>query len=231
MRRAFVAVLLSGASACVAGPQPTETFPTVSFEPWTEATPAYRFLPGDELDLVVFSAPELSRTLTVGPDGRIAAPLAGLILAADRTAEDVAADVRTALASELRSTDLEIAPRTFASQRIFVAGEVGTPGAFPLPGPIGVFEAVALAGGLEETARADQIAVLRRGPQGGLMLRVVDFEQAAREGGFSDDIPLRRGDIVFVPRSAIAEVNLFVEQYIRDSSPVELNTGLAIAPF
>ena len=44
---------------------------------YSEATPDYRFYPGDEIEVIVFSAPELSRTVTIAPDGRIALPLIG----------------------------------------------------------------------------------------------------------------------------------------------------------
>jgi polysaccharide export outer membrane protein len=37
-----------------------------------------------------------------------------------------------------------------------------------------------------------------------------------------DLVPLRRFDVVYVPRTSIAEAGLFVQQYFKDVSPVQL---------
>ena len=72
---AFVAFVLfagpSSAQQSIAAAQPVAA-PAMAY---AETTPAYRFFPGDEVEVTVFSAPELSRTVTVGPDGRITLPM------------------------------------------------------------------------------------------------------------------------------------------------------------
>ena len=55
------------------------------FQRWVNWEPEYTLTPGDQLDIVVSSAPELSRTLTVGPDGRVVMPMSRPIMAAGRT--------------------------------------------------------------------------------------------------------------------------------------------------
>ena len=83
------------AAAPVAAPAPAETGP-------------YRLAPGDQLEIIVHTAPELSRSVTIGPDGEIRIPYSGPIQAASNTLETVEHLLRAALASELRTPDLDV---------------------------------------------------------------------------------------------------------------------------
>ena len=185
------------------------------FPQWTAQDPVYRFFPGDQIEVIVYSAPELNRTLTVGPDGRVFFPLAGPVMAADRTPEDLRRELMHRLAPQLVDNTLDVSPSGYASQQIFVAGEVANPGLFALPGPIDALQAVVMAGGFLTTAKTKQVVVLRRQRGGGAVRHVVDIREGVK-GGLASTLPLQRFDVVFVPRSTIAEVNLFVSQYFRD---------------
>ncbi len=190
------------------------------FRTWQNSDPQYRLLPGDQLDIIVYSAPELSRLLLVGPDGRVQMPLAPAIMAANLTIEQLKFRLRNALSTQLIDPNVEITPRAFGSQRIYVGGEVGQPGIQELPGQIGVLEAVMMAGGMRDTAKSSRVILVRRHPDGGPMLKIINLKAVLHKGAPEDILPLQRGDVVFVPRSNIAEVNLFMRQYIRDALPI-----------
>ena len=197
--------------------------PPGAFQQWIEYEPAYTLYPGDQLDIVVPSAPELSRTLTVGPDGRVAMPMVSPVMAAGRTFAQLQGEISAQLAKQLRDPSVAVSPRAYAPEQVFVGGEVGQPGTYTLPGPIGAIETVFMAGGVRPTARASEIAVLRRAPNGGMMMRVVDLRNGLdniRE--YNDNIQLRRGDIIFVPRTTLAEVGVFVQNF-RNALPVDFN--------
>ena len=112
---------------------------------YSEATPAYRFFPGDEIEVTVFSAPELSRTVTIGPDGRIALPMIAPLRAVDLTAAELHDALVAAYASQLRTPELAVTPKTFASRQVFVGGEVARPGIYPMPADIDAFQHAAAA--------------------------------------------------------------------------------------
>ena len=59
------------------------------FAAWRETDPAYRFYPGDSFEVIVHSAPELSRTVEIGPDGRVALPLISDLMVAGRTDREI----------------------------------------------------------------------------------------------------------------------------------------------
>lgn len=238
-RRASLALLLAAfLSACGGGPRivtptpvPTASFPEAPFPTWTDADADYRFFPGDELSLTVFSAPELNGNLTVAPDGRIYLPLGGSVVAGDKTRAEVEASVEQAFARELRRPDAAIAPRTFVSQKIFVGGEVARAGVYDLNGEIDPLQAIMLGGGFLNSARRDQVVILRRGPDGKPFMRVVDLRAAATNPQVWASLPrLRRFDVVFVPRSRISEIGLFTQQYIREAIPITLGFNYTIDP-
>lgn len=208
-------------TACATAPSTTSDFPASPFNTWSDVAPDYTLYPGDAVELAVYSAPSLSRTLTVAPDGRIHPPLVPPIMAAGRSISTVEAEVLAALDQELRDPQLDLRPASFASQRIFIGGEVGSPGVFELPGDIGALEAVVMSGGWLETADPARVMVLRRGPDGGVMTRRVDLLRGADNPEFADNMRLERFDVIFVPRSGIANLNLFVRQYLREALPID----------
>jgi len=226
-RRATLGALVAaGGSIALSGcggraSEAASGFEPSRFQTWSGGDPVYRLYPGDTIEVTVHTAPELSREVEVGPDGRANLPLVGSVMVSQKTAPEAARAIADGYARVLRDPIVEVRPMTFGSQRILVGGEVNAPGPYALPdGRTGVLEAVMLAGGFQTTARRGSVIVLRRAPDGGAMMRTVDVRAALR-GQPADQIPLARHDVVFVPRSGIASVNLFVDQYVRGILPLD----------
>ncbi len=197
--------------------------PMPQFQQWVEYEPQYTLYPGDQVDIVVSSAPELSRTLTVGPDGRIVMPMIQPVMAAGRTFAEVQNMISAQLATQLRDPRISVTPRAYAPAQVFVGGEVGAQGTYPLPGPIGATEAIMMAGGLTATARSSRVAVLRRAPNGGMMLRTVNISKGMKNiAQYNDVLQLRRGDIVFVPKTDLAEIASWMQTF-RSALPVDIS--------
>ena len=205
--------------------------PAGQFQQWIDYEPEYLLYPGDQLDVIVSSAPELSNTLTVGPDGRIIMPMLQPIMAAGRSITQVQSALRAGLAQQLRDPTIAVTPRAYAPQQIFIGGQVQTPGTYALPGPIGAIEAVFMAGGFSPGARTTKVAVLRRAPNGSMMIRPIDIQNGLRNiREYNDNMQLRRGDIIFVPKTHLAEVGAFV-QAIRQTLPVDFNLSYTLGNF
>tara|TARA_R110002072_G_scaffold136422_2_gene278838 strand:+ start:1913 stop:2668 length:756 start_codon:yes stop_codon:yes gene_type:complete len=209
--------------------QDSQRWEAVRFEDWRQEDPGFRFYPGDTIDVTVHSAPELSRTATVGPDGRINLPLASSIMVAGLSAPEAAGRVADAYVGTLRDPIVEVTPNSFGAQNIIVGGQVAAPGLLEMPSRIGALEAVMMAGGFRDTAARNEVVILRRAPNGGVMMRVVDLRATLRGDGGADPFPLRRHDIVFVPRTTISEVTLFIEQYVYGILPLDQAFSYAIA--
>ena len=181
------------------------SFPEIGFADWTEMEPEYVLYPGDEIEIATPTASELTRTQRIGPDGRISLPLVGQIMAADRTIAEVERDASDAFASQLRRPVVEITLKTAGPIRVWVAGEVRTPGVVEMNGDLDAYQAVIQAGDFLPTAKQGEVALIRRGPGGVRMMRAVDLRP--RRG---EVVALRRGDIIFVPRSTLGEVANFI---------------------
>jgi polysaccharide export outer membrane protein len=189
---------------------------------YSDQSPAYRFFPGDEVEITIFSAPELSRSATIGPDGRLALPLIGAVRAADLTSEELHDILVSAYAVHLRMPELSVTPRTYASRQVFVGGEVARPGIYEMPANIDAFQAVALAGGFLPSAHRSDVLVLSR-VSGATSVAEIDLSMRAVRNGLPNARPLQRYDVVYVPRSRISQVNLFMQQYVRDALPVQFS--------
>ena len=160
------------------------------------------------------TAAELTRTMKVGPDGRIALPLIGQVMAAERTLPQLQQAVSAAYAPQLVRPVVEVTLRQAGPIRVWVDGEVRTPGVFEMTGDLDAYQAVIQAGGFSPTSRPDRAALIRRGPGGTRMMRVVDLRP--RRG---EVVALRRGDILFVPRSTLGELAAFFTQ-VRAALPI-----------
>lgn len=192
------------------------------------STDEYRIQIGDVLDVKFYYNPELNDSVTVRPDGRVSLQLAPEVMAAGITPNDLAGQLRERYRGELRNPQVTVIVRSFGSQRMFVDGEVGTPGLVTLTGPLTVMQAIAEAGGMRETARVNEVLVIRRTAAKKPQVMTVNLENAINGTDLGQDIYVLPFDIVYVPRSPIANVDLWVDQYIRRLIPIPFGFGWTI---
>ncbi|MEZ5937026.1 MAG: polysaccharide biosynthesis/export family protein [Hyphomonadaceae bacterium] len=225
--------LLSG---CASGrsqpaPPPASAVSGADFPNWSTRDPEYRFFPGDKLRLDVRTAPELSGDLTIAPDGRVTVPNMGAVMAANLTATQLQASLQQLLATELLDPSLVVTPVEFASQKIFVGGEVREPGIYDLPGEINTLQAILMAGGWTDEGKPSHVLVMRRTPGGQMSSKRVDVRGAIRADQLDAIGPLHRFDVVYVSRKMIADENLFMRQFIRDALPIDFGLYYDISRF
>ena len=122
---------------------------------------------------------------------------------------------------ELKNPRLAVILRSFAPTRIYVSGEVTNPGEFVTVGPtLTVLQAIARAGGLKASAQSDKIMVLRRGAGEKSDVFAVDAASAASGARPDADVRLAPFDIVWVPKTGVAEVYTAFQQYIQQFLPL-----------
>lgn len=190
-----------------------------------QLTKDYQIQTGDQLDIRFYNNPELNEQVTVRPDGRISLQLAPEITAAQTTPAELSRRLVQAYSSELRDPKATVIVRTFGSNRVHVGGEVGRPGVVTLLGSMTVLQSVAEAGGFLDTARRGEVIVIRKGENRKPLIFTVDIDKAVEGSDLSQDIFLKPFDIVYVPKSTIANLNLWVDQYIRRMIPIPFGFG------
>jgi len=208
-----------GVAGCM---DPKQISPLPSPEPEPQAL-LYRLEPGDEIEIKVLNVDELTEKVIVRPDGKISVPVLDDVPAAGRTADQLSEDISRGLATEYVRPKVTVVIRNFANLNVYVGGEVDQPGIVPLAHRMTVATAVILAGGFLNTARPSNVIVVRDAG-GKPVLASVDLEAVLK--GEQPDLPLRPHDIVFVPKSKVAELNLFFEQYVRRVIPVDLSGAI-----
>lgn len=173
------------------------------------AQDAYRLQPGDVVDIAVIEDPSLNRQALVRPDGRITMPLAGALVAADRTPEELQAAIRNGLRRDFVSPpNVTVALVSTATPGdlidIYVLGAVASPGRIDLKESVDVLQALAIAGGVTPFAAKRRIQVRRAG-RDGPSLMVFDYG-LVEEGAVPVEAPmLRAGDVIVVPERGLFE--------------------------
>jgi len=188
------------------------------------STPKVTLGPGDGVDIKFFYNPELNDSQTVRPDGKIALQLVGEVTAQGKTPAELRDELKNLYAPQLKNPEVVVIVRALVDRRVYVGGEVKTPGLLPLPGRLTALEAIMQAGGFDpKTACVSNVVVIRH-KDGKRYGGTINFKEAL-QGRNGNPFYLEPNDIVYVPRSTIAKVNLWIDQYINKIVP---RTGLNI---
>jgi polysaccharide export outer membrane protein len=190
----------------------------------------YKIQIGDQLDIKFFYNPELNEQVIVRPDGRISLQLVHEIIATGLTPSELTDFLTKKYAPELKKPEITVIVRSFGAYKIYVDGEVTKPGIFSLVGFTTVLHAISQAGGMKDTARASEVVIIRRGEGNKPLISSVNLNKVIDGTDMSQDIALQPFDIVYVPKSAIANVNVWVDQYIRKNIPISTGFGYYLNP-
>lgn len=203
VRPARAAGLLAAAllllAACGSAPP---AVPLAAAAPETVAT-EYLIGPGDMLRVFVWQNPDLSVTVPVRPDGRISIPLVQDMPAAQRTATQLADEIKTRLETYVRSPVVTVIVTDFVgpySQQVRVVGEAAKPQAIPYRANMSVLDVMIAVGGLTKFAAGDRAVIDRRlaGQQEQVPVRL---DALLRDGDLTANVPMRPGDVLVIPQS------------------------------
>lgn len=176
--------------------------------------------PGDVLDIQVWRHPDFSRKILVRPDGTFSYPFVGEVNALDRTIPEVSALLAEALGRVINGPVVTINVESLQSQKIFVLGEVNLPGVYPFEGRVSAIEAIGKAGGFKpDIAEQKSVMVIRRATGGATGFRL-DLHRAIHKADAGQNPYLAPGDIVFVPKTFIANVTTFIQEFFTKTNPV-----------
>jgi polysaccharide export outer membrane protein len=194
---AATATLLLASSTAVAAPQARLG---ESGAPSTTLATSRQFViaPEDEIGILFWKETDISGSVVVRPDGMVTIPLLGDVRAAGLTPAALAADLEVRAARYLTGPKVTVSVRQMNSRKVYVTGEVNAPGAYPLTGSRTVIQAIALAGGLREYARAEAITLLRQDGDHTLSFRF-NYEDVSRGRNLDQNVELMPGDTIVVP--------------------------------
>jgi polysaccharide export outer membrane protein len=167
----------------------------------------------DVLTVTVWDSPDLSGKFTVEADGSFTFPLIGRVKAGGLSLRQFEGELKKKLADGyFKNPQVSVAVESYRSQRIFIVGEVRNPGTYPLTGDMTLIEAIARAGSTTPAASPEAIVV--RAPAGkaadgptlpGEKEATANTQRVnlrdLQSGTLSQNLALRDGDTIFVPRA------------------------------
>jgi len=181
--------------------------------PFPPADQQIRLGPGDSLNIRFRYWPELDETQTVRPDGKITLQIVDDVDVAGMTPAELDQKLTEMYSHSLKDPEITVIVRSYVSQRVYVGGEVRTPGVQPIQGDLDLLSAIIASGGfINMSADKENVIVFRH----------VDTKRFAAsinlrelmERPEAERIMLAPNDIVYVGRLGIDEANQWVDQYI-----------------
>jgi len=153
---------------------------------------------GDIIEVQVWKEPELTKTLTIRLDGRVSLPLAGDVMAAGKSPEQLASDLEKKLKAYITEPSVTVILSQSTSRKYFIIGQIVNPGEFTIDAPITVLQALARSGGFQEWAKKDKIVIVRR-QSGRENFLPFDYEAFTNGKNISQNIDIAPGDTIIVP--------------------------------
>jgi polysaccharide export outer membrane protein len=194
-------IVLAAATLTAQAQQPADANGTTPGSAAVTSAPLpadYVIGPEDVLGIIFWRDQDMTGDVTVRPDGMVTLPLIGDMSAAGMTPDALRMQIQTAAAKYVQDPSVTIVVRQIHSRKVFITGEVKTPGAYPLTGPRTVMQLIALAGGLNEYADAKGITVMRT-VQGRQESFKFNYKDVAHGKNLEQNILLKPGDTVVVP--------------------------------
>jgi polysaccharide export outer membrane protein len=144
----------------------------------------------------------------------------GDVVAAGRTPAELQGALVGLLAAELKQPRVSVEVVEVAGNQVHVLGRVKKPDSYPVGPFYTLAQAIAKAGGFEDDAARNSVLVFHRDGARTVRVARVQLDRALKKGSLAADLPLSRFDIVFVPRSTIGNVDVFVRQFFAETQPV-----------
>jgi len=170
----------------------------------------YRLQPGDVLDVHYRYSPEFNQTVTIQPDGYVSMEIGGDFKIVGLSVEQARQLILRRASERLRDPEATVILKEFQRPYFVVAGEVSQPGKIEMRERVTALQAIMLAGGFKEGAKANQVIVFRKINSDMAEVKTLDLKNIRRTSDLENDLNLLPGDMVFVPRDRITKIERFM---------------------
>jgi polysaccharide export outer membrane protein len=157
---------------------------------------------GDNINIIVWRNPELSMSVPVRPDGKIATPLIDELVAQGKNPIELAREIEKQLGKYVRDPVVTVIVTGFVgpySEQIRVIGEAARPQSLPYKVNMTVLDVMITVGGLTDFAAGNDATILRSS-DGGTQY-AVRLRDLIKRGDVSANVEMRPGDVLIIPQS------------------------------
>ena len=170
----------------------------------------YALRPGDSFELAFDYTPEMNQTVVVQPDGFINLRGASDLRAAGLTTPQLVDAIRGAYDKVLTHPAISVTMKEFDKPYFIADGQVNKPGKYDLRGDTTVVQAIAIAGGFNANAKHSQVVLFRRVDDNWTQAKLLDVKKMENQRNLAEDLHLRPGDMVFVPKNRFSKFKEFL---------------------
>lgn len=171
---------------------------------------------GDILDIDVWRVPDLTRSVSVRPDGRISMPVVGDLEVVGLTLTELRELLTEKISEYVWSPQISISIQQFGGRKFIILGEVGGPGVYRFQNDISLVEAIALAGGMKEYAKKGKIAIIRGDVRKSPQVKIIsaNFANILKQGMLSENLAILPNDIIYVGRDIVGDSRAFLDDVV-----------------
>ncbi len=218
---AWIAALLAGVA--LGGCPKRQTVPVTELAASGDAEegsepPEFVFGPGDEIEISVWRHEDLDMKVKIGPDGAISYPLVGRIVIEGMTYPELMDTLSREIATYYVDPQVSVNILEVSSMKVHVLGEVRNPTSIPIESELDVVEALTRAGWISDDSRTDNILLVRV-DDGRSEMYTIDLRDLLSKGDTRQNVLLAKGDIIYVPKKTIANVEQFFRRISGILSP------------
>jgi polysaccharide biosynthesis/export protein len=168
--------------------------------------PRYKLDEGDTFDIGFELSPEFNQTVTVQPDGFITLRGVGDVHVAGETVPQLIGTLRTAYSKILHEPLISVTLKDFQKPYFIADGQVARPGKYELRGDTTLTEAIAMAGGFQDSAKHSQVVLFRRVSDEWTSAQVFNVKKMEKKRDLREDPLLHPGDMLFVPKNELSKI-------------------------
>jgi len=180
----------------------------------------YRLVPGDEVKVDFMFHNDLNNESVVQREGEIEIPGLGEFYSAGQTSDQLEEAIFRRASLTYRNPSVSLVVTRRMGYRAYVGGEVKRPGYVDVQPGMTSMRAIFERGGFLDTAKVNNVLHVRWDDAGQFKARVINLESALETGDLRNDLAVGPNDVVFVPKTRIANANLWVSQYILKLIPI-----------
>src|SRR6266545_6877361 len=155
-------------------------------------------------------SPEFNQTVTVQPYGYITLEVGGDLKVAGMTVDQMRGAILKKASARLQDPIATVILKEFQKPYFVVTGEVAQPGKIEMRERVTAIQAIMLAGGMKESAKASQVVVFRKINSDIAEVKLLNLKNIRRTSDLENDLTLQAGDMVYVPRDKISKIERFM---------------------
>ena len=169
-----------------------------------------------ELQKAITNAPRgQAKLVSIGPDGNVYLPLLKGIKAAGKTIDELRDTINNEYRYEFNNLNVSILIESIVGNRVFIFGEIPRPGPVQMTKPMTLMQLFASVGGYLPTSAMDQVKIMYWNERNESILRTVNLYNIMNNLKLEEDMVVPNNSVIYVPKTGIAKMNQFVDQYIR----------------